>query len=169
MGWGAVLGRGGGAGYRVRSLAEAVMLALAASYVLSRTLVPTLANYLLRNQHIHGSPDEAGHAKASRNPLARFQRGFEHVFENVRKTYQGLLQLCLRNRLKVIAGFLAFSILSFRLAPYLGQDFFPTVDGGPITLHIRAPTGTRIEETTSLTDRVGTAIHGIIPSNELDG
>ena len=85
------------------------------------------------------------------------------MFENVRKTYLGLLQLCLRNRIKVIAGFLAFSILSFGLAPYLGQDFFPTVDGGQIKLHIRAPTGTRIEETTSLTDRIGTAIHGIIP------
>src|SRR5712675_1857295 len=63
----------------------------------------------------------------------------------------------------------AFSIMSFGLAPYLGQDFFPTVDGGQMKLHIRAPTGTRIEETTSLTDRIGTAIHGIVPSNELDG
>jgi multidrug efflux pump subunit AcrB len=164
-----MFGLGGVAGYLFRPLAEAVMLALAASYVLSRTLVPTLANYLLRNQHVHGSADEAGHAKTSRNPLARFQRGFEHMFENVRKTYLGLLQLCLRNRIKVVAGFLAFSILSFGLAPYLGQDFFPTVDGGQIKLHIRAPTGTRIEETTSLTDRIGTAIHGIIPSNELGG
>jgi len=59
---------------------------------------PTLANYLLRNQHVHGSADKAGHAKPSRNPLARFQRGFERMFENVRKTYLGLLQLCLRNR-----------------------------------------------------------------------
>jgi multidrug efflux pump subunit AcrB len=164
-----MFGLGGVAGYLFRPLAEAVMLALAASYVLSRTLVPTLANYLLGNQHVHGSADEAGHTRISRNPLARFQRGFEHMFENVRKTYLGLLQLCLRNRIKVIAGFLVFSILSFGLAPYLGQDFFPTVDGGQIKLHIRAPTGTRIEETTSLTDRIGTAIHGIIPSNELDG
>src|SRR3981189_370033 len=105
----------------------------------------------------------------ARNPLARFQRGFERMFENVRKTYLGLLQLCLRNRIKLIAGFLCFSLLSFGLAPYLGQDFFPTVDGGQIKLHIRAPTGTRIEETTSLADRIGTAIHGIVPSNELDG
>src|SRR4030088_2921650 len=164
-----MFGLGGVAGYLFRPLAEAVMLALAASYVLSRTLVPTLANYLLRNQHAHGSADEAGHAKASRNPLARFQRGFERMFENVRKTYLGLLQLCLRNRIKVITGFLVFSILSFGLAPFLGQDFFPTVDGGQIKLHIRAPTGTRIEETTGHTDRIGTPIHGIIPSNELDG
>src|SRR6267142_376237 len=142
-----MFGLGGVAGYLFRPLAEAVILALAASYVLSRTLVPTLANYLLHHQQVHGSGDD--HAKPSRNPLARFQRGFEHMFENVRKAYLGLLQLCLQNRIKVIAGFLAFSVLSFGLAPFLGQDFFPTVDGGQIKLHIRAPTGTRIEETTS--------------------
>src|SRR5437764_8838370 len=166
-----MFGLGGVAGYLFRPLAEAVMLALAASYVLSRTLVPTLANSLLRNQHAHRSPDgaDAAPAKASRNPLARFQRGFEHYFERVRSGYLGLMQLCLQNRIKVIAGFLCFSLLSFGLAPYLGQDFFPAVDGGQIKLHIRAPTGTRIEETTSLADRIGTAIHGIVPSNELDG
>lgn len=163
-----MFGLGGVAGYLFRPLAEAVMLALAASYALSRTLVPTLANHFLRNQQ-HGHGNETGHHKASRNPLARFQQGFEHMFETVRGTYLGLLQLCLLNRIKVIAGFLVFSFLSFGLAPYLGQDFFPTVDGGQIKLHIRAPTGTRIEETTSLTDRIGTAIHGIIPSSELDG
>src|SRR6202171_6406102 len=163
-----MFGLGGVAGYLFRPLAEAVMLALAASYVLSRTLVPTLANYLLRNQHAHGSSDGAV-TKPSRNPLARFQRGFEHYFERVRTGYLGLMQLCLQNRIKVIAGFLCFSLLSFGLAPYLGQDFFPAVDGGQIKLHIRAPTGTRIEETTSLADRIGTAIHGIVPSNELDG
>src|SRR6202048_3991696 len=166
-----MFGLGGVAGYLFRPLAEAGILALAASYVLSRTLVPTLANYLLRNQHAHGSSDAADHApaKASRNPLARFQRGFEHYCERVRSGYLGLMQLCLRNRIKVIAGFLCFSVLSFGLAPYLGQDFFPTVDGGQLKLHIRAPTGTRIEETTSLADRIGTAIHGIVPSSELDG
>src|SRR4030081_2433189 len=166
-----MFGLGGVAGYLFRPLAEAVMLALAASYVLSRTLVPTLANYLLRNQQLHHSSDGADHVpeQASRNPLARFQRSFEHYFEKTRKAYLGLLQLCQQNRIKVIAGFLCFSLLSFGLAPYLGQDFFPTVDGGQIKLHIRAPTGTRIEETTSLTDRIGTAIHSVIPSNELDG
>jgi multidrug efflux pump subunit AcrB len=165
-----MFGLGGVAGYLFRPLAEAVILALAASYVLSRTLVPTLANYLLRHQHAHGSPDGADHSpKVSRNPLARLQRGFEHLFEKVRNSYLGLLQLCLQNRIKVIAGFLGFSLLSFGLAPYLGQDFFPTVDGGQIKLHIRAPTGTRIEQTTSLADRIGAAIHSIIPANQLDG
>src|ERR1700687_4382307 len=156
------------AGYLSRPLAEAVMLALAASYVLSRTLVPTLANYLLRHQHVHHSSDGVP-AKASRNPLACFQRGFERQFENLRRGYLGLLQLALQNRIKLIAGFLCFSLASFALAPSLGQDFFPAVDGGQIKLHIRAPTGTRIEETTSLADRIGTAIHGIVPANELDG
>jgi multidrug efflux pump subunit AcrB len=166
-----MFGLGGVAGYLFRPLAEAVMLALAASYVLSRTLVPTLANYLLRNQHAHLASDGADRAAATagRNPLARFQHGFEYCFENVRSAYLGLLQLSLQNRVKVIAGFLCFSLLSFGLGPYLGQDFFPVVDGGQIKLHIRAPTGTRIEETTGLTDRIGSAIHGIIPSNELDG
>jgi multidrug efflux pump subunit AcrB len=166
-----MFGLGGVAGYLFRPLAEAVILALAASYVLSRTLVPTLANYLLRNQHVRESSDGVDHteAPASRNPLARFQRGFERRLANVRSAYLGLLQLCLQNRIKLIAGFLSFSLLSFGLAPYLGQDFFPTVDGGQIKLHIRAPTGTRIEQTTSLTDRIGSAIHGIVPSRELDG
>jgi multidrug efflux pump subunit AcrB len=166
-----MFGLGGVAGYLFRPLAEAVMLALAASYVLSQTLVPTLANYLLRHQHPHGRTDDGSQdpAQVSRNPLARFQRGFLSHFENLRRAYLGLLQLALQNRIKLIAGFLCVSLLSFGLAPYLGQDFFPTVDGGQIKLHIRAPTGTRLEATTSLTDRIGTAIHSIIPASELDG
>src|SRR3979490_1662889 len=166
-----MFGLGGVAGYLFRPLAEAVMLALAASYVLSRTLVPTLANYLLRNQQLHHATEGADHAtqKPSRNPLKRFQRGFEHYFERIRAGYLGLIQLCLRNRVKVIAAFLCFSLLSFGLAPYLGQDFFPNVDGGQTKMHIRRPTGTRIEETTSLADRIGTAVHGIIPASELGG
>src|SRR3984893_8378304 len=106
-----MFGLGGVAGYLFRPLAEAVMLALAASYVLSQTLVPTLANYLLRHQHAHGLSDDADHAKASRNPFARFQHGFERRFESVRKNYLGLLQLCLHNRGKLIAGFLGLSLL----------------------------------------------------------
>jgi len=166
-----MFGLGGVAGYLFRPLAEAVMLALAASYVLSQTLVPTLANYLLGHQRLHGPTDDdgLGSPQASRNPLARFQHGFLRHFENLRKAYLGLLQLALQYRIKVIAGFLCVSLLSLGLAPYLGQDFFPTVDGGQIKLHIRAPTGTRLEATTSLTDRIATAIQGIIPANELDG
>jgi multidrug efflux pump subunit AcrB len=163
-----MFGLGGVAGYLFRPLAEAVILALAASYVLSRTLVPTLANYLLRTQHPHHSSGDGPSTKSSRNPLTRFQRGFERQFESLRKGYLGLLQLALQNRIKLIAGFLCFSLASFALAPYLGQDFFPTVDGGQIKLHIRAPTGTRIEETTTLTDRIGAVIRQIIPANQVD-
>lgn len=163
-----MFGLGGVAGYLFRPLAEAVILALAASYVLSRTLVPTMANYLLRNQQIHHG-GEGAEAAPSRNPFARFQRGFERMFEGIRARYQGLLQLCLTNRVKVIAGFLVVSVLSFGLAPYLGQDFFPTVDAGQIKLHIRAPTGTRIEQTVSLSDKISAEIQKIIPNNEIGG
>ena len=163
-----MFGLGGVAGYLFRPLAEAVILALTASYVLSRTLVPTMANYLLRHQRVHHGGEGAG-APPSRNPLTRFQRGFERMFEGVRARYRGLLQLCLANRVKVIAGFLIVSVLSFGLAPYLGQDFFPTVDAGQIKLHIRAATGTRIEQTVSLSDKVSAEIQKIIPKNEIGG
>jgi multidrug efflux pump subunit AcrB len=172
-----MFGLGGVAGYLFRPLAEAVVFALIASYVLSRTLVPTLANYLLRSQapdaqaahhNADGNPDPVL-AQPSRNPLRRFQQGFERRFEGVRGVYRGLLQLGLQNRGKLIAGFLGFTLLSFALAPYLGQDFFPSIDGGQIKIHVRAQTGTRIEETTKLADRIGEAIHQIIPVSELGG
>lgn len=159
-----MFGLGGVAGYLFRPLAEAVILALAASYILSRTLVPTMANYLLRNQQ----SQHVG-ARPSRNPLVHLQRGFERMFEAARARYRGVLRLCLANRIKVIAGFLIVSILSFGLAPFLGQDFFPTVDAGQIKLHIRAPTGTRIEQTVSLSDKVSAEVQRIIPKNELGG
>ena len=164
-----MFGLGGVAGYLFRPLAEAVVFALIASYVLSRTLVPTLANYLLRKQSACGATTRRDQSQPSRNPLVRFQRGFERRFEAIRSAYSGLLQLCLHNRVKLIAGFMGFTLLSFALAPYLGQDFFPSVDGGQIKMHVRAQTGTRIEETTKLADRIGEAIHKIIPANELDG
>jgi multidrug efflux pump subunit AcrB len=171
-----MFGLGGVAGYLFRPLAEAVVFALIASYVLSRTLVPTLANYLLRKQVLahaehhdtDGIPNSVP-AKPSRNPLVRFQQGFERRFEAIRSAYGGLLHLCLHNRAKLIAGFMGFTLLSFALAPYLGQDFFPSVDGGQIKIHLRAQTGTRIEETTKLADRIGEEIHKIIPAAELDG
>jgi multidrug efflux pump subunit AcrB len=172
-----MFGLGGVAGYLFRPLAEAVVFALIASYVLSRTLVPTMANYLLRHQvhqpnaahqDANGNPDPVS-AKPSRNPLARFQQGFERGFEATRNVYRGLLQLSLHNRGKLIAGFMGLTALSFALTPYLGEDFFPNVDGGQIKMHVRAQTGTRIEETTKLADRIGEAIHKIIPANELGG
>jgi multidrug efflux pump subunit AcrB len=169
-----MFGLGGVAGYLFRPLAEAVVFALIASYILSRTLVPTLANYLLRKQAQAARHDADGNPvsaplKRSRNPLIRFQQGFERGFEAIRGVYGGLLLLCLHNRAKMLAGFMGFTLLSFALAPYLGQDFFPSVDGGQIKIHVRAQTGTRIEETTRLADRIGEAIHKIIPANELGG
>ena len=171
-----MFGLGGVAGYLFRPLAEAVVFALIASYILSRTLVPTLANYLLRNQVLaahtvhHDADGNPGPipANPNRNPMVRFQQGFERGFEGIRSTYSGLLTLCLHNRTKLIAGFMGFTLLSFVLAPSLGQDFFPSVDGGQIKMHVRAQTGTRIEETAKLTDRIGEAINKIIPANELD-
>jgi multidrug efflux pump subunit AcrB len=172
-----MFGLDGVAGYLFRPLAEAVVFALIASYVLSRTLVPTLANYLLR-RHVpaaHAADHDADGnpvavpAKPSRNPLMRFQQGFERRFEAIRSAYAGLLELGLRHRARLIGGFLGFTVLSFALAPYLGQDFFPSVDGGQIKMHVRAQTGTRIEETTKLADRIGEAIHKIIPADELGG
>jgi multidrug efflux pump subunit AcrB len=163
-----MFGLGGVAGYLFRPLAEAVVFALIASYVLSRTLVPTMANYLLR-KHARKVHDTEGNPKPRRNPLVRFQQGFERRFEAIRSAYSGLLDLCLHNRGKLIAGFMGFTLLSFALAPYLGQDFFPSVDGGQIKIHVRAQTGTRIEETTKLADRIGEAIHKIIPVDELAG
>jgi multidrug efflux pump subunit AcrB len=165
-----MFGLGGVAGYLFRPLAEAVVFALVASYVLSRTLVPTLANYLLRKQALteHTAHHDTS-SRPSRNPLARFQQGFERGFEGVRRGYTGLLELALHNRLKLMAGFIGFTMLSFGLAPYLGQDFFPNVDGGQIKMHVRAQTGTRIEETTKLADRIGEAVHRIIPPSELAG
>ncbi|MDB5393779.1 MAG: transporter [Rhodospirillales bacterium] len=160
-----MFGLGGVAGYLFRPLAEAFVFALIASYALTYTLVPTMANFLLRHQ-VHGAGQEG---EVSRNPLVRFQRGFEHRFEAFRAHYRGLLQLCLNNRRKLIGGFLGFSLLSFGLAPFLGQDFFPNVDGGQIKIHVRARTGTRIEETTRLSDRIGTEIQKIIPPGELGG
>jgi multidrug efflux pump subunit AcrB len=168
-----MFGLGGVAGYLFRPLAEAFVFALIASYLLTYTLVPTLANFLLRHQTVHIGADANGAdghqpARPSRNPLVRFQQGFERGFEAVRMQYRALLRLGLDNRVKLVAGFMGFTLLSFALAPYLGRDFFPSVDGGQIKLHVRAQTGTRIEETTKLADRVGEAIHKIIPADQLD-
>jgi multidrug efflux pump subunit AcrB len=172
-----MLSLGGVAGYLFRPLAEAVIFALIASYILSQTLVPTMANYLLRNQvHHSGSTSEHKGPTTSNvqpprrhNPLMRFQQAFERGFEVILGFYRGMLQLCLRNHFKFIGAFMGFTLLSFGLVPYLGQDFFPAVDGGQIKLHVRAQTGTRIEDTTRLCDRVGEAIHRIIPANQLSG
>jgi CzcA family heavy metal efflux pump len=141
-------------------LAEAVIFAMLASYVLSRTLVPTMALYLLRAK--------SHHAARSRNPLVRLQLGFEYGFERLRGAYHGALAGVVRHRGMFIPGFLLCCVAVFGLVPWLGQDFFPTTDSGQFILHMRAKTGTRIEDTAQLTDQVETAIRQIIPPRDMD-
>ena len=162
-----LLGLGGVAGYLFRPLAEAVAFAMIASYVLSRTLVPTMAKFLLSGV-AHGHDPHAAPVR-SRNPLKRFQQAFERVFEGIRRSYQGLLGLALANRPWLIGGFLAVTVVSFGLSPYLGQNFFPDIDTGEIKLHVRAQTGTRLEEVTRLVEQVTRTIQGIIPPDQLSG
>jgi multidrug efflux pump subunit AcrB len=144
-------------------MAEAVVFAMLASYFLSRTLVPTMAKYLLKEH----DDAEAARKQASRNPFTRFQLGFERGFDRFRRGYLGLLTLCVDRAGIFLILFLVFSIASLGLAPWLGQDFFPSVDSGQFTIHLRAHTGTRIEETAALCDRVEATIRREIPANEL--
>ncbi|UPG90614.1 efflux RND transporter permease subunit [Luteibacter aegosomaticola] len=146
-------------------MAEAVMFSMICSFILSRTLVPTMAKYLL---HPHSVDDPHGeHGKVSRNPLVRFQRGFEKRFESLRQSYHGLLELALRHSKPFVIGFMAFVILSFGLVPMLGRNFFPSVDSGQILMHVRAPAGTRVEETANLFAAVTKEVRKIIPAEEL--
>ena len=151
---------GGVARYLFVPLAEAVTFAMLASYLLSRTLVPTLARYLLR------PPVED--APPSRNPLARAQRAFERRFEDLRHSYQRLLVALVARRAVFIPVFLGICLGAALLIPRLGQNFFPDTDSGQLTLHLRAATGTRIEETARLTDLVEASIRRVIPANDLD-
>jgi multidrug efflux pump subunit AcrB len=144
--------------YLFAPLAEAVMFAMIASYILSRTLVPTIAMYLLR-------PKEH---EPTRNPLVRFQRGFEACFEWVRAAYQILLTRLVFARKLFVPGFLGVCLCGFLLLPFLGQDFFPSTDSGEFILHFRAKTGTRIEETARLADQVEKSIRGKIPGREVN-
>jgi multidrug efflux pump subunit AcrB len=145
-------------------LAIAVVLAMLASYFLSRTIVPTMAKYLLRGQPTL----EESEAKPSRNPLVRMQRRFEHAFENFRGGYRRLLEASMRHRLIFISAFLLFCFASLGLLlPWLGRDFFPAVDAGSFKLHIRAPIGMRIEDTADLCDHMETWIRTQIPSSEV--
>jgi multidrug efflux pump subunit AcrB len=158
---------GGVAGYLFRPLAEAVVFALIGSFLLSRTLVPTMANYLMRGHH-DGGGDAATAAPKSRNPFKRFQQGFEVRFARIRERYRVLLLLALGRPATFIVGFLACVIASFGLWPFLGQNFFPEVDSGQILMHVRAQPGTRIEETARLFDLIEQTVRRTIPPNQLD-
>ena len=150
-------------------MAEAVMAAMVCSFILSRTLVPTMANYLLKphapHTDMHGLE---GVAPPSRNPLVWFQRAFERRFERFRLGYRELLTLALAHRAVFVVGFLAFVFGSFALTPYLGRDFFPTVDSGQILMHARTRIGTRVEEAAAQFADIQKAIRQIIPPQELD-
>ena len=158
---------GGVAGYLFRPLAEAVVFALIGSFILSRTLVPTMANHLMRSPHV-GHHDASSLAPRSRNPLKRFQQGFERHFAQVRDRYRALLVLALSRPKMFIIGFLACVVVSFGLWPFLGQNFFPEVDSGQILMHVRAQPGTRIEESARLFELIEQTVRGIIPPDQLD-
>jgi multidrug efflux pump subunit AcrB len=162
---------GGVAGYLFRPMAEAVVFALIGSFTLSRTLVPTMANYLMRGQHGgHSLPGQSTQAEPvrSRNPLKRFQQAFEDKFAQVRGRYRSLLLLAFRRPKTFMVGFLACVLLSFGLWPFLGENFFPAVDSGQILMHVRAQAGTRIEEAARLFDLIEQTVRKTIPPDQLD-
>jgi len=150
----------GVARYLFVPLAEAVVFAMLASYILSRTLVPTLAMYLLKKHEEH--------AVESHNILARFQRGFERGFEGIRGGYQNLLDRLLEARFIFVPVFLLIVFSGFVLVPYLGQNFFPSTDNGSFLLHMRVKSGTRIEDTAKQVDEVEQQIRKIVPAGEMD-
>ncbi|MCP3726477.1 efflux RND transporter permease subunit [Paraburkholderia sp. CNPSo 3272] len=151
----------GVARYLFVPLAEAVVFAMCASYFFSRTLIPTLAMYLLRARKPDAAP-RRGIAGA----LTRFQAGFERRFEAVRNRYRALLQAAIAQRRRFVVLWVALCLGSLVLVPFTGRDFFPAVDTGEIRLHLRAPTGTRIEETARITDEVEAKIRSVIPPAE---
>jgi CzcA family heavy metal efflux pump len=145
-------------------MAEAVMFAMVWSFILSRTLVPTMAKYLL---HPHVQHHE-GDAPPSRNPLARFQRGFEAAFERFRAGYRDLLALALMHRPIFVAGFAVVVALSFLLVPYLGRNFFPSVDAGQILMHVRTQVGTRVEDAANQFADIQKVIRTVIPPDQIE-
>ena len=153
----------GVARYLFVPLAEAVSFAMLASYLLSRTIVPTMARYLLADKTMEA--ENESHKKP--HIFARMQQKFEHGFEKLRERYHGVLEMCVHHNKLFAICFLAACALSFALLPLLGQDFFPAVDTGEFKLHLRAPTGTRIEETAALCDHVEDSIRKQIPQAEV--
>jgi len=154
----------GVARYLFVPMAEAVVFAMLASYLLSRTLVPTMAKYLLQEH----DDAETARKQISRNPFTRFQIIFEAGFTAFRNSYLRLLTLCIDHAVVFLVLFLAFTLCSVGLlTPWLGQDFFPSVDSGQFKIHVRAHTGTRIEETAALCDHIDATIRKQVPSREI--
>ncbi len=166
-----MLALGGVAGFLFVPMAMSVVFAMIGSFILSRTLVPTLSLYLLK-PHLNGAhdadaADHAMHQAQGRHIFARLQRRFEAGFETVRESYRNLLALALNYRRLFVTGFLAAIAVSFLLFPFLGSNFFPTVDTGQITLHVRPPVGTRLEDTTQQDAAIEAEIRHIIPRREV--
>src|SRR6476469_6724624 len=168
----------GVARYLFVPFAEAVVFAVIASYLLSRTLVPTLVMWFERHNHsptaakasgATGESDKDGHVTFWVRPFVAFQHAFERGFDRFRSAYRGLLGTILNRRGVFAVAFLTFCVGSWVLVPFLGQDFFPSVDAGTFRLHVRAATGTRVEETANLVDQVEASIRHQIPSIELQG
>lgn len=169
----------GVARYLFVPLAEAVVFAMMASYFISRTLVPTLIAWFYKNVP-HHAPEDAAHGGQGQGapgkkpfllarPFVAFQRGFERAFASFHAGYQRLLGAVLQQRVAFVILFLAMAAGSLALVPQLGQDFFPQVDAGQMKLHLRARSGTRIEETARLVDAVEQVIRKEIPSHEIAG
>ena len=159
----------GVAHYLFVPLAEAVVFAMLASYVLSRTLVPTLVMWFYRNVEHYSGHDEPAATAPWLRPLAAVQTSFERGFDRFREGYRILLGAVLHHRTPFAAIFLLFCLGSMLLVPQLGQDFFPSVDAGQFRLHLRARSGTRIEETAKLVDEVEAAIRREIPAEDFHG
>ena len=146
----------GVAGFLFQPMAMAVVFAMIASFILSRTLVPTLALYLLK-------PHAEEHAALGNNAFARLQKRFEKGFADAREGYRNLLALAMAHRRRFVFGFLGAILASMLLVPFLGEDFFPSVDSGQITLHARTPAGTRVEDTTQIVAQIEREVRRIIP------
>jgi multidrug efflux pump subunit AcrB len=161
--------------YLFSPLAEAVMFAMLASFLLSRSLVPTLCMYLLRGHH--GSAENQTRTSGSsslpkpakKSIFGRFHQGFNRAFEVFREGYRDFLSVCLRHSRITALTFIGFSLLSLCLLPLLGQNFFPSVDAGQFDLHVRVRSGTRIEETARRVDLIEKMIRQVIPPNQLGG
>ena len=149
-------------------MAIAVMLSMTFSFILSRTLVPTMANFLLKKHLPH--TDMHGLASAlpsTNNPLKLFQRSFEAKFERFRDMYLEALKTAMATRKKFVVVFMAIILLSFGLIPFIGSNFFPSVDGGQILIHARLPVGTRVEESAKRFSAIEDGIRKVIPTSEI--
>ncbi|MET0356359.1 MAG: efflux RND transporter permease subunit, partial [Cellvibrio sp.] len=155
----------GTARYLFVPLAEAVVFAMIASYIISRTLVPTLVMFMMKGHHQR--LEQAALKKSQPNRFERIHHSFNRAFENFRANFVGVLSGLLHQRKRFVAGFLAFCLLSLGLYPTLGQDLFPVVDSGQLRLHIRAPSGTRLEQMPKLIDQLHAEIRASIPEEQM--